>query len=516
MSFIKHKQIKPLKKKVNEFELTPLVESTEKLVRKICKCPTKLKESIQDSSKTSIQPRFSCENSGQPTNEAPRDNSYKVETLEDSLPRFGPLLLIEQPSVLALKEKAWEHVLKNSSEDDPAVTKEVYYKAIRKVEQRAMEIYADKVQGTNPNFRWMMIKDGCFFLQLALWILGCSEQLKYPSNDPIFGNKHSKKEIKKWIEAMFFVGNQIPFVVLRELMKQRYFQDVIKNVEWNPPPSGLCKKVFYELLVLPARKKKLLDQDNRQQPCDLLHCLHITMIGDDLFGVREPNDDIDLEADEDEIDDYEANITAAIDDDNETLSQSNNIDRIRKILNAIGFSSAIDNRKRIFPCAMELERGGIKIKKLNGGGVKSIDFKSYYFSAYLYLPAFPVDDNAEMIFRNLKNYEISQQMGKHKREASSYLRFMSDIIQTTKDVKLLLKKGVIQGDSDDAEKLPRILRKLSSEDVRLTHEFHILRRKLRDYSSPWIHYKGVVNLVVFLTLLQTFFTLLAYFKPPKP
>ncbi|PIN19086.1 hypothetical protein CDL12_08239 [Handroanthus impetiginosus] len=511
----KHKQIRPLKKKANEFELTPFVESTEKSVPKISRCPTKLKGSVQNSSKTSGQPRFSGQNSGQPTNEASRDNIYKIGTLEDSLPRFGPLLFVDQPSVQALKEKVWEHVLENSSQKDPEKTKEIYLKAIRNVEQEARKNYADKISGIGSNFRWMMIKDGCFFLQLALLILGCSEQLGYPSNDPIFGKKYSKKEIKKWIEAMFFVGNQIPLVVLKELMNQTYFQDIIKKVKWDPPPSGLCKKTFYDLLVLPTRKKNLPDQDNRQQPCDLLHALYIIMIGDDLSGGYEPDEDIDLEANEDEIDDYEGNITIDIDDDKETLSQSNNIDRIRKTLNAIGISSAIDDHKRIFPCATELKRAGISIKKVEGG-VKSIDFQSYYFWAYLYLPAFPVDDNAEMIYQNLKNYERSQQMGKHRREASSYLRFMSDIIQTTKDVKLLLKKGVIQGDSNDAEKLPRILSKLSSEEVRLTHEFHILRRKIRDYSSPWKHYKGVVNLVVFLTLLQTVFALLAYFKPPRP
>ncbi|KAK4425430.1 hypothetical protein Salat_1737000 [Sesamum alatum] len=533
MFFSKRRQIKALKKGINGVELMPLVESesTEKPVRRILRCLSKEKEPAEDSrqvndpGETSGQQRFSGDNSGQ-QKEALSGNNNKVGPLKESLPRFGPLYGIDKEAVQATKKKAWEHVLKNSSEDDdPSVIMEIYSTAIRKVEKEARVTYADRIPGTGSDFRWMMIKDGCFFLQLALFILGCSEQLKYPSNDPIFGRKRNKKDIKKWLEAMFFVGNQIPLVVLKQLMNQKFFQDAIARAKWEIPPSDLCKKALYELLILPAVKRNLpLKWGSNladQQPSDMLHGLQHLLIGlgpsGNLSCEYEADDDIDLEANEEDIEDYERIFTRAIADDGNETSPSNNFDGVRMFLNAIGFRSAIDDRKRIFPCATELKRAGVHIKKLKNGGVRSICFKSYYVWAYLYLPVFPVDDHTELIFRNLKTYEIShQQSGKHRREVSSYLRVMSDIIQTTKDAKLLEKRGIIQGNSDDVEKLPGILYRLSCEDIRLTHEFHTLRSQIRGYSSPWIHYKGVVNLVVFLTLLQTFLALLSYFRPPKP
>ncbi|KAG8369817.1 hypothetical protein BUALT_Bualt14G0053200 [Buddleja alternifolia] len=512
-----HKQMRRAveKKKANDnqLELTPLVDKPV-LRRRIRRCVETKEKDERELTLTSRDERIMDE---------------VITKLEDSLPRFGPLYIVEQDSIDATKDKAWQHLLKNSasSELDQSITMEIYSSAIRKVEQEAKEAYAEKVSGIGSQFLWMMIKDGCFFLQLALLILGSSpEHLGYPSNDPIFGKKHNKKDVKKWIEAMLFPGNQIPLVVLHKLMNQQFFQNILAKRKWEPPQFDLCKMVLYDFLVFPARKgsnQGLCRKErivNSDQPSDLLHGLQKLVLGPGPPGhlsneYEAADDDIDLEANEEE--EIGRVFPTTIEDNGEGGDTG---DRLRVILNAIGMNtsnSTIDDRKRIFPCATELKRAGIRIRKLKNGGARSIHFKSYYLLAFLYLPAFPVDDNTEILFRILKSYEISQQFGKHRREISSYLRVMSDIIQTPRDVKLLEKNGIIVGNSDDAEKLPGILNRLSSscDKIRLTHEFRVLRSQIRDYSSPLIHYKGVINLVVFLTLLQTFFALLAYFKPPK-
>ncbi|KAL7145031.1 hypothetical protein ABFS83_07G051400 [Erythranthe nasuta] len=588
----KKKQIR-----ANELELKPLVESREKLPRKICRIPTRVREfagefesrrvkkvvgggsstgETAESSETT--PNSGGSNSGENAN-------VIRKFMDESLLRFGPVYRVDQPSVVATKEKAWEHVVKKSLEkngdeesneeldlvfagvrvlagvvenretgtaESSSTTnnknvletesaneiKEIYSTAMRKVEREAREMYDggdDKLSDIESSFRWMMIKDGCFFLQLALLILGCSDQLGYPANDPIFGKKHNKKDVKKWIEAMFHVGNQIPLVVLNELMNQSFFQDVINKANWDSPEqSSLCKKVLYEVLVLPAlkrdRDREGLSLKERVTPSsDLLHSLQNHVIGleqlDRISSQYEVDDgQIDLEAnEEEEVSDYRRIFTTETEDSNgEGASLTEG--RIRLLLNAIGLSgSSGEDRKRIFPCATELKRAGIVIKKLeNGEGARSICFNSYrqylWPWAYLYLPVLAVDDNTETILRNLKTYELSQHQSERNRgEVSSYIRVMSDLIQTTSDVRLLEKNGIVQGSPDDdhVEKLPRILSRLSSEDVQLTNEFRILRRRIRDYSSPWIHYKGLISLVAFLTVLQTFLALLAYFKPPK-
>lgn len=468
----------------DNLELTPLVEGRGNPVRKILRCPTKGKEPVSSSHQPNEEPR-----------------SGHREPSNESIPRFsfGPLYGADHESVEATKERAWEHVGKSSSESDLSLLREIYSGAMRKVEKEAKLTYAGKTSGTASDFRWMMIKDGCFFLQLALLILGTRpDHLGYPSNDPIFGSEQKKKDIKMWIESMFFVGNQIPLVVLKELMSQEFFQKVISKENYDPFPSSLCKKVLHELLISPSLKKgslvrRLVGRNNGckdHQLSDILHGLQNLVIGPDppgsLSTEYEADDDIDLEANEEDINIGEETITRG--------------------------DAVTNNRKRLFPSATELKQAGIHIKKLESG-VRSIHFKSYYFWANLYMPAFSVDDHTEIIFRNLKTYETSQQLGKQN-IICSYLKVMSDLIQTTRDVKLLDNKDIIKGSSRDKEKLPRILSRLSSEACDLTTEFQILRRKITDYSSPWVHYKSVINVVVALTLLQTILAVVSYFKPP--
>lgn len=108
-----------------------------------------------------------------------------------------------------------------------------------------------------PESRWWWInrfvlsfKDGCLFLQMGLFILGRSKQLGYPPDDELFGKKHNSKEMTRWIKSMFFVGNQIPFLVLKELMKQHFFQNVIKEGKGDEFPSDLSKRVLHRFLLL--------------------------------------------------------------------------------------------------------------------------------------------------------------------------------------------------------------------------------------------------------------------------
>ncbi|XP_073119564.1 uncharacterized protein [Henckelia pumila] len=490
-----------MRKIADNLELTPLAEGRVDPVRKILRCPTKGKEPVGSSHQPIEEPR-----------------SSHREPWNESIPRFsfGPLYGAGHESVEATKERAWENVGRNSTETELTVLKEVYSGAIRKVEKEAKLTYSGKTSGTASDFRWMMIKDGCFFLQLALLILGTRpDHLGYPSNDPIFGSEQKKKDVKMWIESMFFVGNQIPLVVLKELMSQEFFQKVIAKEKYDPIPSSLCKKVLHELLVSPSLKKRSLVQrvvgrnnsgSEDNHPSDILHGLQNLVIGPKRPGSLstdyEADDDIDLEANEEDINIGEDTITRG------------DAGRIRDLLSTIGLvPGATNNQKRIFPSATELNQAGINIKKLENGGITSIHFKSYYFWANLYMPVFSVDDHTEIIFRNLKTYETTQQLG-NQNLICTYLKVMSDLIQSTRDVKLLDNKGIIEGSSRDKEKLPRILIRLSSNTCDLTTEFQILRRKITDYSSPWVHYKSVINLVVFLTLLQTIFALLSYFKPP--
>ncbi|KAL7116370.1 hypothetical protein ACP275_03G001300 [Erythranthe tilingii] len=300
--------------------------------------------------------------------------------------------------------------------------------------------------------------------------------------------------------------------------------DTSRPIHFSVPNTrlSLCKKVLYEALVLPAlRRDRGISRKERKsgyhEPFDLMHALYNIVIHG---HVKPPldrlsidyNEEADLESSEEEI----ANEDMKYDEEDDSSTEG----LIRLMASAvIGFSKSNVSRKRRFLCATELKEAGIRIKKLKNGGVRSINFTNYYWWpwAYLYLPVFVVEDNTEKVLQCLKTYELlqQQQVGKKRREFGSYLCLMSDIVQSSRDARMLEHEGVLVANSDGIGKVSGILRRLSSEDVALTPDFILLRSKLRDYTRPWARYKNVLNFVVFLTLLQTLFAILAYFKPPK-
>ncbi|KAL0388242.1 UNVERIFIED_CONTAM: hypothetical protein Sradi_2706000 [Sesamum radiatum] len=207
--------------------------------------------------------------------------------------RFGPIYARNEDKYYKYKLEAWEHVQKNSDER-PAVTIGIYTSAVRLIEEEAKSCYADDgvtKSLTGPQFREMMIEDGCFFLQLALYLL----------------------------------------VVLKELIKQSYFQKVIKAGKWKQP-SELFRRAFYELLLLPELEAQKSNPWRaakglwgmvfastiqwlwlqQQQPTDLLHGLQLLILGPEQKEEEEEHEDLEAQ--------YEtANSSGAID---ETTSSS--------------------------------------------------------------------------------------------------------------------------------------------------------------------------------------------------
>ncbi|KAL3506208.1 hypothetical protein ACH5RR_031590 [Cinchona calisaya] len=461
MSTFRH-QYNPIPNDSGQSEEIPLVSFKRKPIRRICQCPHFVLAEIGEK-----------------------------EKLQPSHPRFGPFYR-EDESEVSGKKAAWDKILEKSP-DNKNKTLESYLSAMRRIEKEARDAYGgDKIlynyNLTQSEFRWMMIQDGCFFLLLALLILGVSpNQLGYPDKHIIFGKKDNEEDVKRWIESMFFVGNQIPLVVLNELMKQSFLQAIVQRVKNWEIPSDLSKKILYNLLVLPA-----LEYANNQVtitsplPVDLLDALHRLMIG--------PGDLISMDLVENET----------TEDDLEAGAEK-------------GYSKG-----DISISATELSKKGIHFGIVEEGGCTEIDFKDYFLFPRLYLPTFTVDDDTELLCKSLKYYEISQKHcngeGKMSQVMRSYLQFMNDLICTYEDVKILEKRGIIRANNPyTKEKLPMMLNKLAGKDKKTTtHKLHMLRIKLRDYNiAPWEKFKIVAILLFVFTVIQTFLAALSYIKPPK-
>ena len=116
----------------------------------------------------------------------------------------------------------------------------------------------------------------------------------------------------------------------------------------------------------------------------------------------------------------------------------------------------------------------------------------------------------------------------------AFSQFMDYIINTSKDVALLRKKGIIEHAFGSNEEVATFFNQLTSgtleyrtpemtrmykdvDDYCKTKRHRWREILMRDYfGSPWTAISLVAAVILlFLTLIQTFFSMYAYFKPPS-
>lgn len=485
--------------------------------------------------------------------------NHEIKLRERSLPTFGPFYSKDESSLVqSRKNDAWNQVLENSP-DREARTIEIYLGAVRTVEKQARETYADDDEDTVNNltgsqFRWMMIKDGCFFLHLALFMLGGWKQLGYLPDDKIFGKKPN---IRGWIKSIFLAGNQIPLVVLRELMKQSYFQQVIAQQKWEKPKADVCKMVLYQFILLPALENQqmrgilfsqlrgLIRRPLQQPPppSDILHGLHILVVGPEVES-NEAEDEEDEDDDEEE-EDLEAQVARVLDQGGHRRKATSG--HTQPGLEAQGarvpdqgghrqegtdvhtdepmddeYLVVNGHKDRKFSSAAQLRQTGIQFDLVDGKGTRGIIFTKFRaslgwpfvgFRASLTLPPLFVDQYTEIMCQSLLDYERIQSFCED--EVHSYLRFMSELIRTPEDAKLLAKRRIVTGKNRHKDGLPNILHRLALENLYNQH-FRQVRSKVIEYSRPsWAYLMRYVEVVLLLTAVQTAYAIVAYHKPKK-
>ncbi|XP_071939381.1 uncharacterized protein [Coffea arabica] len=249
----------------------------------------------------------------------------------------------------------------------------------------------------------MMAIDGCFNLLVAFSILGqgiFGFKIGFEDSHGSFGTGFVRDNMEMWLQSMFLVGNQIPFVVLEQLMKLRFFEGLKRRYKWKQP-SGLLKRAVHMLLTTELDPK----------PVDLIHCLQICLLG----------------------------------------TRSGSDVGISIMVNDVGGDEVDD-----LPSAVELCRKGIAFAALGEGlGSRGIHYKHDPFNGVLYLPIFKVDRYTALMVECLHKYEIVQKARGIKPESTSFFKLLSELIRTEQDVDLFSSQGVILGGS--AEALPEIL-----------------------------------------------------------
>ncbi|PIA40700.1 hypothetical protein AQUCO_02400043v1 [Aquilegia coerulea] len=180
----------------------------------------------------------------------------------------------------------------------------------------------------------------------------------------------------------------------------------------------------------------------------------------------------------------------------------------------------------IIRSAVELHEAGIRFKISKSTSLKDISFRG----GVLFLPTIVVDDTTESTFLNLMAFErFHVGVGN---EITSYVFFMDNIIDSSKDVSLLHSSGIIQNAIGSDKAVAKLFNSLS-KDVTLEPESSLDRvhKKVHDYCgkrcnewranlihtyfrSPWaiLSLVAAVFLMV-LTIAQTIYTIYPYYYP---
>ncbi|OVA05109.1 Protein of unknown function DUF247 [Macleaya cordata] len=194
----------------------------------------------------------------------------------------------------------------------------------------------------------------------------------------------------------------------------------------------------------------------------------------------------------------------------------------------------VQERQYLIKCVTELSEAGAKFKSRS---LESHDLLDIGFNdGALEIPPILVDVQTGQVFLNFIAYEQCDRYSEPY--FTHYVLFMgSRLMNSSKDVELLHKKGIINhvlgSDADVAD----LFSKLSTELVHMISAISIcLKLPLREvnkryctnwqkwkakwisnnFSNPWVFsYFLAAVVLLLLTAIQTFFSIFSYVRPPS-
>uniref|UniRef100_A0A5B7C1V4 Uncharacterized protein n=1 Tax=Davidia involucrata TaxID=16924 RepID=A0A5B7C1V4_DAVIN len=339
-----------------------------------------------------------------------------------------------------------------------------YVMAMRDLEESARKCYAETIRLNKDDFVEMMILDGCFIIELFRQFYFRDLRERNP-DDHILQLGQIRFAIRS--DLMLF-ENQLPFFILVRLF------NMTKVLSPQDDIINLALKFLGHIMPTP----KVLNRISVDNVNHLLGLLHKSWCSSFAAMVSHSN----------------------------VVNQENKLEFIKS--------------------TTELLEAGIKFKPYESTSLLDIKFKN----GVMEIPSFMVGDSTEIAFRNLIAYE--QYLDKsYPRYVTDYMIFMDHLINSAKDVEKLRQYGIINNWLGDDEAISTMLNKLGNNVV-LGSEFtyrevfknvnkHCRQRQniwmanlRRNYfNSPWaiISFFAALALLL-LTLAQTIFTILSFFK----
>ncbi|KAJ0074878.1 hypothetical protein Patl1_34660 [Pistacia atlantica] len=372
---------------------------------------------------------------------------------------------------------------------------------------------------------WLMAVDTAFLLEFlqVIWLKNPGKRDKIMKSTPdqreilidggeelfeaflVTGNKNVQKYTESTaargaiLRDMMMLENQIPLILLEDTLHALYSS---KGVASNEGAPAKATSTLYELLYAFLRKvfpfKFLTDSKKpgfpQRNDCHhLLHYMYDTILPDKSHGQQAGDDD---NTEDDGVGDEQK---PKIKTPNELKKKTfQRLSRSRSVLSGIKLplhaslivkpvtnllqwvsdgqskteSGGEDDSKPPeidIPSAAELERAGVSFSPLSTGK-RFTDIKFDSKKAIFELPPITLDDNTEVVLRNLVAYEASNPSA--SLYFTRYTELMNGIIDTAGDVKLLKERGLIRNKMKSDEEaasmwntMSRSLRKKKVKDL---------------------------------------------------
>ncbi|XP_058084055.1 UPF0481 protein At3g47200-like [Magnolia sinica] len=425
----------------------------------------------------------------------------------------------------AMEEHKWQF-LSEFLKRNRKVPLKHYLDKVREKEMNARNHYSEKVQLSSDDFVQMMVLDGCFIIELFL--------KRYQAKDDMI---YSTRWILPLItNDMLLLENQLPFLILQELFQLANLG--IHDGKNLITINSLAIHFFSHLLV--GDDKSL---PGEQEPFHLLHLLH-------LFHTRRLKDSPDSSQ---ATDSNKMQHNSSQTPPQQPLTNSSHSDIeaqppeteskktgrfgnrkwkgvVILLQTIIGFPRKPSPPQKSIPCATELHEAGVEFRvKKDANSYLEVKFGD----GVMEIPYLLIKDNTNSLFRNFIAFE--QCRPDSNCHFTSYAFFMDCIVNTPADVALLCQNKILEHwlGSDDAVAL--LFNKLCygvAMDTQTRHYFPNLFQEVRKYcnttwhtwrarlmhdyfSNPWAIISVVAAIILLLlTVAQTFFSTIAYVKPP--
>ena len=377
-------------------------------------------------------------------------------------------------------------------------TIEDLYIKVRLLNKDARDSYVDGSTDAygDEEFAPMMLQDGCLILFLIEWETLTSQ--KYTINNPdqmfmyseillIIAKQLGPLEHKYLYRDMFLLENQIPFIVLKDLMSNIYNEN-----------KGLTmiKSYLYTMNWGNFQKQDTQDKDE-EEPVHLLGLLK-TLISKCRNHHEEKPENKDKDV-------------------TRYLQSSGSFSDLQ----AKGINLKPGNSRSLLSALLKEKPKSICLR--------DVDFRSGFLTGELKLPPLFVGDDFQVYYTNLIAFEMCDIP--YDFTVISYFNFMNSLIDNPEDVKTLRSKRIIFHSLNTDKEMFKWLKELSSLDLSTPNwlpNFFIhqgVREKIERhynnkikiwiadirheyFSHPWSAISLLAAVVVLiLAFLQTFFTI---------